>query len=53
VLAVLLAALGGTGRAAVWGRSMGEGLSADGTNPNAAVVEVQIEGTPRNLHPIL
>jgi signal transduction histidine kinase/ligand-binding sensor domain-containing protein len=34
-------------------RTVGEELSADGTNQNAAVFQVEVEGTPRNLHPIL
>jgi signal transduction histidine kinase/ligand-binding sensor domain-containing protein len=34
-------------------RAIGEELSADGTNQNAAVFQVEVEGTPRNLHPIL
>jgi signal transduction histidine kinase len=34
-------------------RSLGEELSADATNGSAAVLQVQVEGTPRSLHPIL
>jgi signal transduction histidine kinase len=34
-------------------RAIGEELSADGTNQNGAVFQVEVEGTPRNLQPIL
>jgi signal transduction histidine kinase/ligand-binding sensor domain-containing protein len=34
-------------------RSFGEELSSDETNRNSAVFQVQVEGTPRNLNPIL
>jgi signal transduction histidine kinase len=34
-------------------RVVGEELSTDGTRQNAAVFQVEVEGTPRNLHPIL
>jgi signal transduction histidine kinase len=34
-------------------RAIGGELSAERTNPNAAVFQVEVEGTPRNLHPIL
>jgi signal transduction histidine kinase/ligand-binding sensor domain-containing protein len=34
-------------------RAFGEELSADETNRNSAVFQVQVEGTPRNLNPIL
>ena len=34
-------------------RSFGEELSADETNKSAAVFQVQLEGTPQNLHPIM
>jgi signal transduction histidine kinase/ligand-binding sensor domain-containing protein len=34
-------------------RAIGEDLSADGTNQNTAAFQVEVEGTPRNLHPIL
>jgi signal transduction histidine kinase len=34
-------------------RTLGEELAADETNPNSAVFQVDVEGTPRNLHPIL
>ncbi len=33
--------------------TLGEELAAGDTNPNAAVFQVQVEGTQRNLHPIL
>jgi signal transduction histidine kinase len=32
---------------------IGEELSAEGANQNAAAFQVEVEGTPRNLHPIL
>jgi signal transduction histidine kinase/ligand-binding sensor domain-containing protein len=34
-------------------RTIGEELAADETNRNSAVFQVEVEGTPRNLHPIL
>jgi signal transduction histidine kinase len=34
-------------------RTLGEELSADETNPNSAEFTVTVEGTARNLHPIL
>jgi signal transduction histidine kinase/ligand-binding sensor domain-containing protein len=34
-------------------RTIGEELAADETNQSAAVFQVEVEGTPRNLHPIL
>ena len=34
-------------------RILGEELGAAETNPNYAVFEVEVEGAPRNLHPIL
>ena len=34
-------------------RSFGEELSSDETNRNSAVFQVQLEGTPRSLNPIL
>jgi signal transduction histidine kinase len=34
-------------------RAIGEELSADGTHQNVAVFRVEVEGMPRNLHPIL
>ena len=34
-------------------RILGEELRAEGTNPNSALFEMEVEGTPRNLHPIL
>jgi signal transduction histidine kinase/ligand-binding sensor domain-containing protein len=34
-------------------RILGEELRADGTNQNSALFEMEVEGTPRNLHPIL
>src|SRR5579864_5345254 len=34
-------------------RVLGEELRAEGTNPNSALFEMEVEGTPRNLHPIL
>jgi signal transduction histidine kinase/ligand-binding sensor domain-containing protein len=34
-------------------RAIGEELSAEGTNHNAAVFHVEVEGKSRNLHPIL
>ena len=34
-------------------RVLGEELRAEGTNQNSAVFEMEVEGTPRNLHPIL
>ena len=34
-------------------RAVGEELSADGTNQIAPVFQVEVEGTPRSLHPIL
>jgi signal transduction histidine kinase len=34
-------------------RAIGEELSADGTNQNGAVFQVEVEGMPRNLQPIL
>ena len=33
--------------------ALGEELAADGTDQNSAVLRVAVEGTPRNLHPIL
>jgi signal transduction histidine kinase/ligand-binding sensor domain-containing protein len=33
-------------------RILGEELEAADTNPNSAVFEVEVEGAPRNLHPI-
>jgi signal transduction histidine kinase len=33
--------------------TLGEELAAGETNPNAAEFQVEVEGTPRNLHPIL
>jgi signal transduction histidine kinase/ligand-binding sensor domain-containing protein len=34
-------------------RILGKELGAADTNPNSAVFEVEVEGAPRNLHPIL
>jgi signal transduction histidine kinase len=34
-------------------RTLAEELAGEGTNPNCAVFDVQVEGTPRELHPIL
>jgi signal transduction histidine kinase/ligand-binding sensor domain-containing protein len=34
-------------------RILGEELRAQGTNQNSALFEMEVEGTPRNLHPIL
>jgi len=34
-------------------RTLGEELGAADTNQNSAVFEVEVEGAPRNLHPIL
>jgi signal transduction histidine kinase/ligand-binding sensor domain-containing protein len=34
-------------------RALGEGLAAGEANQNAPVFDVQVEGKPRNLHPIL
>jgi len=34
-------------------RILGEELRAEGINPNSALFEMEVEGTPRNLHPIL
>ena len=34
-------------------RILGEELRAEGTNQNSALFEMEVEGTPRNLHPIL
>ena len=34
-------------------RTIGEELAADETNQSSAVFQVEVEGTPRNLHPIL
>jgi signal transduction histidine kinase len=34
-------------------RAIGEELSADRTNQNAAILQVEVEGTARSLHPIL
>jgi signal transduction histidine kinase len=34
-------------------RTIGEELAADETNQGSAVFQVEVEGTPRNLHPIL
>jgi signal transduction histidine kinase len=34
-------------------RTLGEELRAEGTNQNSALFEMEVEGTPRNLHPIL
>jgi len=33
-------------------RILGEELRAEGTNQNSALFEMEVEGTPRNLHPI-
>jgi signal transduction histidine kinase len=33
--------------------ALGEELAADETNQNSAAFRVEVEGTPRNLHPIL
>ena len=33
--------------------TLGEELASGETNPNAAELEVEVEGYPRNLHPIL
>ena len=33
--------------------TLGEELAADETGQNSAVFHVEVEGTPRNLHPIL
>jgi ligand-binding sensor domain-containing protein/signal transduction histidine kinase len=34
-------------------RVLGEELRAEGTNQNSALFEMKVEGTPRNLHPII
>jgi anti-sigma regulatory factor (Ser/Thr protein kinase) len=34
-------------------KTLGEELAADETNQSAATLEVEVEGKPRNLHPIL
>jgi len=34
-------------------RVLGEELRAEGSNQNSALFEMEVEGTPRNLHPIL
>jgi signal transduction histidine kinase len=34
-------------------RTIGEELAADETNPSSAIFQVEAEGTPRDLHPIL
>jgi ligand-binding sensor domain-containing protein/signal transduction histidine kinase len=34
-------------------RVLGEELRAEGTHQNSALFEMEVEGTPRNLHPIL
>jgi len=34
-------------------RILGEKLRAEGTNQNSALFKMEVEGTPRNLHPIL
>ena len=34
-------------------RTLGEELRAEGINQNSALFEMEVEGTPRNLHPIL
>ncbi len=34
-------------------RDIGEDLASDGTNQTSAVFRVEVEGAPRNLHPIL
>jgi signal transduction histidine kinase len=34
-------------------RALAEELSAGGTNPNATVFQIEVEGRPRNLHPLL
>src|SRR6266446_6831168 len=34
-------------------RILGEELRAEGTNQNSALFEMEVEGTPRNLHPII
>src|ERR1700751_5055561 len=34
-------------------RTLGEELRVEGTNPNSALFEMEVEGTPRNLRPIL
>jgi len=34
-------------------RTLGEELRAEGTNQNSALFEMEVEGTPRNIHPIL
>src|SRR5208282_5883986 len=34
-------------------RTHAEELAGEGTNPNAAAFDVQVEGKPRELHPIL
>ncbi len=34
-------------------RTIGEELAADETNQSSAAFQVEVEGTPRNLHPIL
>ena len=33
--------------------TLGEELASGETNPNTAELEVEVEGTPRSLHPIL
>jgi signal transduction histidine kinase len=34
-------------------RTLGEELRAEGTNQNSALFEMEVEGRPRNLHPII
>jgi len=34
-------------------RILGEELRTEGTNQNSALFEMEVEGTPRNLHPII
>jgi signal transduction histidine kinase/ligand-binding sensor domain-containing protein len=34
-------------------RTLGEQLRAEGTNQNSALFDMEVEGTPQNLHPIL
>jgi signal transduction histidine kinase/ligand-binding sensor domain-containing protein len=34
-------------------RTLGEELRAEGTNQSSALFEMEVEGTPQNLHPIL
>jgi signal transduction histidine kinase/ligand-binding sensor domain-containing protein len=42
-----------TNELAVAVSALGEALAADHTSQNSAVFHVEVEGTPRNLHPIL